>query len=522
MAAAQFATTGDVGENLAVCLEMIDRAADTGARLIVLPEFCNHRSVYDDAEHCRRTAVALDGEFVASCARRARARGACVVLSVTLRRPEGVTVTSLLLDPAGRVAAQADKQTLMGGERAHLRPGPHVAPVAETPFGPIGMYSCMDGVTCEVPRAMAVGGARILANSLNSFALDEASLHVPARAFESQVFVVAANKVGPLAPADRVEAIAGSLGVPAEALHGAGESQIVAPDGTVVSRAPRTGRCVVSARIDLAEVERARACCPPPARRPALYAALAAPGAGSPSASAAERLLVTAAAEPRGADAALAARARLVVLPELARPPADIPEGATFAFTRRDGDRHLGVVADSSGVLLEQPQLHRTPRLPWARGAGDGLRTADLAWGRLAVVVGDDIRLPEAVRLAAVQGAAVIAVCHRPVCSADVELGLVERAAENRLCAVAAAPGSGPVAGCALISPPADSLWSRERSQPFDGTINMPDVQRIAPGQDALTGVIWPRRARQREISFQTNLVDGRCLAAAARLAGAC
>lgn len=211
-------------------------------------------------------------------------------------------------------------------------------------------------------------------------------------------------------------------------------------------------------------------------------------------------------------------RPRLVVMPELTEPPARIPEGVTVVFTRRDGDRHVGMAVDASGVVLEQPQLHEAPRLPWARPGGDGLITADLPWGRMAVVVGDDIRLPEVVRLAAVRGAAVVAVCHRPASPVDVDLMLAERAAENRVCIVAAAP-PGPVAGCALIDPPADSLWSPSRSQPFDGAINMPDLRRIEPGADILAGVVHPARARHREISRQTNLVDGRSLAAATFLA---
>lgn len=586
MAAAQFATAADVAENLAVCLEMIDEAADSGAELIVLPEFCNHLSVYDDIDHCRRVAVDLDGPFVSACAARARTRAVHVVLTVTVRRPGGVTVTNLFLDPAGRVAAQADKQTLMGNERAFLRPGPRVAPVAATPFGTVGMYSCMDGVTCEVPRALAVQGAVLLANSLNSFALDEAALHVPVRAAENQVFVVAANKVGPLVPANRIADFAAALGVGPAALHGAGESQIVAPDGTVVAKAPRSGRAVVSAAIDLDEVPRVRAARPAPARRPDLYAALARPDTEAPPPGTAETLAVAAVtgpagaaaalrsaadastttataepgpgnpehrrADPAAADASLAAakpgagglghrpldrpgvgtptavtgpggsapepRPRLVVLPELTEPPARIPEGVTVVFTCRDGDRHVGMAVDASGVVLEQPQLHEAPRLPWARPGGDGLITADLPWGRMAVVVGDDIRLPEVVRLAAVRGAAVVAVCHRPASPVDVDLMLAERAAENRVCVVAAAP-AGPVAGCALIDPPADSLWSPSRSQPFAGAINMPDLRRIKPGADILAGVVHPARARRREISRQTNLVDGRSLAAAAFLA---
>ena len=128
------------------------------------------------------------------------------------------------------------------------------------------------------------------------------------------------------------------------------------------------------------------------------------------------------------------------------------------------------------------------------------------------------IAVPETARLAALAGVNVLAVCHRPARPADMDLVLVERAAENRVCIVAASP-AGPVAGCALISPPAYSLFATDRTEPFDGTINVPDLRRIEAGQDHLLGTIHPRRATQREVSLQTDLVAGRARAAAARLA---
>ena len=80
------------------------------------------------------------------------------------------------------IVATSDKQVLMGGERLHIAEGVDHSPVVDTPFGRVGMYSCMDGVIFETPRMLAVRGAQLLLNSLNSFALDEAALHVPVRA----------------------------------------------------------------------------------------------------------------------------------------------------------------------------------------------------------------------------------------------------------------------------------------------------------------------------------------------------
>src|SRR6478736_1474170 len=137
----------------------------------------------------------------------------------------------------------------------HRDPAVAPSPVVDTVFGRVGLYSCMDGVINETPRMLAVGGAQVLLNSLNSFALDEASLHVPVRAVENRVWVVAANKVGPLVPARSIAMVAERVGVPMEMLHGAGESQIVAPDGTVVAVAPRTGEAVVVADIEVEQAD---------------------------------------------------------------------------------------------------------------------------------------------------------------------------------------------------------------------------------------------------------------------------
>ncbi|MGI9645049.1 MAG: carbon-nitrogen hydrolase family protein, partial [Ilumatobacteraceae bacterium] len=201
VAAAQFATTTDLGVNLETCLRAIDTAAREGADLVVLPEFANHISVYESAEHCREVAVDLGGDFLAACAERAASTAMHVVVTVTLRRADAVTVTNVMFGPGGELLGTSDKQILMGNERAFLAAGEVRAPVIDTAIGPIGMYSCMDGVTSETPRGLAVQGARLLTNSLNSFALDEAALHIPVRAAENEVFVVAANKVGPLLPA---------------------------------------------------------------------------------------------------------------------------------------------------------------------------------------------------------------------------------------------------------------------------------------------------------------------------------
>lgn len=554
VAAVQFSTGSDLDENLATCLRMLNAAAEQGADLVVLPEFCNHISVYDDAEHCRAVAVALDGPWVGAFAQRVAQHGVYAAMALTVPRSDGrVTVTAVLFDPAGIVAATADKQMLMGNERAFLSSGSGVNPVTGTAFGPVGMYSCMDGVTFEMPRTLALRGARLLVNNLNSFARDEASLHIPVRAAENGVFVVAANKVGPLLPPDRIDAFSEALGVPPEALDGAGESQIVGPDGTVLAIGPLTGEAVVVAEVDLSEVDPGRFS----RRRPEVYTPLAQARTDRPVpglASAAVFACVPAAVQDPALIPDIFARGpSLVLLPELTPVPAAIPEGVLVVTTtlqvtqhghvQNDRDdqngqnssvqhgliqhghiqhghiqhsriqhgliQHVGQVWSAQGLVHEQPQIHRSDRYRQVTDLGDEVRLYRTSFGDLAVLVGDDHRYPEAIRLAAVAGAHVVAVLWRPEHRWECDLALVERAAENRVVVAACAP-VGSMGSAVMIDPPVDSLWSPQRTGEFDGTINTPETTRAGPTDGVLIGTLHPGRALNREVSKDTDLVDGR------------
>ncbi len=255
VAALRFGAGTDVETNLATCLRMIDEAARHEPDLMVLPEFSNHASWYDNKQHCFDMSVPLGGEFLNAIAGRARQHRCYIVINVTLRRHDAggapfATGSSVMFDRQGAVLAVSDKQVLMGHENDFLERARAVTPIVSTELGRISLYACMDGVINETPRGLALRGAQALRNSLNSFALDEANLHIPDRAAENKVFVVAAEKVAPLIPEFLLEPVSQATSIPAHFLHGAGESQIVAPDGRVLAKGPRMGEAIVIADID--------------------------------------------------------------------------------------------------------------------------------------------------------------------------------------------------------------------------------------------------------------------------------
>ena len=561
VAAAQCEIRDDVAANRATLVDMVRRAAEQGAQLVVLPEFGNHYSIYESEEHAWEVATDTtdpDDPFVRALSAAAGDHGIWVVANSTVRRDgEGdrpgqrrITVTQLLFSPEAGLVGEGDKQVLMGAERTFLSGGDTPGCVMDTPLGRIGLYCCMDGVISEPARSLAVRGAEILCNSLNLVALYESSLYVPARAAENGVWVVACCKVGPLIPDDRRQEIASAVGLPESTFTAAGESQIVSPTGAVVAKAPRDGAAVVLAEIDLDE---ARGAHRPDGtsllglRRPELYLPVAQDVRPLPP-TGAEPFGAAVISEGCGEPDRLAERvrqlgsggARLIVLPELAASDRGTlegdPESAARAGTHLlgvlrtalagtdslvvtsvveehadGGYSHVGLAVSAEGVALHQPALHVPERhRSWQTDLGERIKVVTTGFGRLALLVGDDLLVPEAARLAVLGGAEVVASPFSVATSYDLALIAPQRCAENRMC-LAVASRHGHFGGSAFFEPPRNPVWSRaDRPEPFDQTINDPERRIAGPGDPYLTTTLHPGRTVEKLVSTDTDLVWGR------------
>jgi predicted amidohydrolase len=508
VSAAQFGAGTDVAENLQTCLRMIDEAARHSPNFIVLPEFSNHCAIYESLEYADQVALDLDGQFLSAIAARAKQHNSYIKINVTIKKQGGKpTVSNLLYSPDGKLAGRADKQVLMGNENNFCSRAETAGDVVETEFGKVGMYACADGLLMETTRLLALRGAKLLLNSLNSFAEDEASLHIPVRAAENKVFVVAACKVDYLVPKHILEVFAQKMKIKPEALQGAGESQIVAPNGTVLAKAKRTGEDVVYADIDLSEAEPESAL---KNRRPEIYKTIAekpsernySPGAESVRTSVCQN-----------ANDISKTNAQLIVLPELVGLPDEIAKnlGDNFAVTSiREGTAHVGVLIDKGGIIFRQKQIHKSDRHDWITDFGDSLDTIDLPFGRLAIIVGDDSRYPETFRLAAYQNVEIVAVPFDVQDRWETEFGLLERSVENRISIVAASKSKSELGkfGHSLIATiSADfTLWTEWKTRPFDGNINFPTIHR----GDNIEAEIYPANSGNRFVSVGTDVVDGR------------
>ncbi len=551
IAACQYGVTTEVEDNLATALRMIDLAAAEQPDVIMTPEFVNHVSWYDNRDQAWERAITLDGPWIEQIGAKAREHNVWILINGIVRRDNGrLTGTNIMFNPQGEIAGQSSKQVLMGSERLHFDAGNEITPLVDTPFGRTGMYSCMDGVIAETPRSLAVRGARVLLNTLNSFAPDEASLHVPVRAAENKVWVISANKVDYLVNEGPRNAVAEALKCPVETLLGAGESMVVDPSGTVVAQAPRRGEAVLVVDIDPSlgdDKRRPDGTDVMAARRPDVYAPIANSPVGRQAGAGAEELL-SAVVQPAADGAAAIAEAatavadavtkgaQLIVLPELfcfadgllgdlsseeaaARADAAI-EALTGALAGSDavvvtslprGNAHAGVVIAAEGVIGEQKQIHAIARhSAWVSDLGDDIAIVERSWGRLAVLVGDDSIFPEAFRLTALRDADVVAVPLDVQEKWEVTTGLKERAAENRVNIVAASRPR--TAGASYVVPLTSDfgMWRSERAKTFDGVISCPDAVEIAPTPGTTVVAVHPAEAINRIVTRETDLVDGR------------
>ena len=417
--------------------------------------------------------------------------------------------------------------------------------MVDTPLGRAGLYACMDGVINETPRCLALNGAQLMLNSLNSFAYDEASLHIPVRAAENKVYVVAANKVGPLVPEEMVEAISAATGIPPRFLNGAGESQIVAPDGTVLARASLDKEEYVYADIEPGLADNKRR---PDgtdifaSRRPALYAPIAEDPAGQPLppmngsaeisaaivalqcatdveeavqrvAEAADQGALLIALPPMAGDGANPVAAAALAEDVLAALPGVCSEAYVTTSLVLPGDgggwQHCAVVISAQGLIHRQGQVHTSSRFAWTQLA-DEFASIELPFGRLAVMTSDDSIYPESFRLLAMAGVEVASVPLSPLEDWELRTGLLERSAENRINLLVAVDSVEFGQAFATELQTDFTVMTDWVEREFDGLLSQPVWHRCSGEPGISLVVLRPANAAHKVVSQNTDLLANR------------
>ncbi|MGL3148979.1 nitrilase-related carbon-nitrogen hydrolase [Microbacterium sp. A82] len=235
VATAQFFSGTDVAENLQLVVHYMREAAAVGAALLVTPENSNRVRDYADRDECFAKSEPLDGAFITGVSAAAAELGIMVALGVDVRGEQSpdVHIASVLIDATGEILHVHHKTVFWDYEYTLFTPGTKEIEVIDTRIGKVGQLLCADGIVPEVPRILALKGAEILVNSLNSRGPDEMRVHEPLRAIENHVWHVAANTVGG----------------PADGYPWTGGSQVISPLGDILANAGETEEGMVWADI---------------------------------------------------------------------------------------------------------------------------------------------------------------------------------------------------------------------------------------------------------------------------------
>jgi deaminated glutathione amidase len=262
----QMNSQDDKRANIAAALDLIDRAAEVGARLVALPEVWPYLGP-DDVN--RNQAELIPGPITELLAQRARRHGIYVHGgSIYETRPgdPGMYNTTVMIDPTGEIIARYSKihmfDVVLDGvaeyrESATVTPGDEVV-VTEIDGILVGLAICYDLRFPELFRILALKGAQAIMLPA-AFTLTTGKDHwealIRARAIENGLYMIAPAQWGTHPPGNWCY----------------GRSMVVDPWGTVMTTAS-DGVGIAHATVDPSRVAMVRRQIPSLAnRRPEAY-----------------------------------------------------------------------------------------------------------------------------------------------------------------------------------------------------------------------------------------------------------
>ncbi len=226
---------GDNAGNRERVLEKLGTAAGDGAELVVFPECSNSGYCFDSLDEARPYAESAEGDLGKQFASRCRELGVTGIVGFLEDAAGTLHNTALIACPDGLTSLYRKTHLPTLGIDRFLEPG-NSLPSFDVPHARIGILICYDIRFPEAPRAIGLQGIDILAVPTNwpEGAESSPGFITRARAWESRVYVVAANRVG-------VERGRSFIG----------RSQIVSPTGEILVEASHTDEEILYWDLDL-------------------------------------------------------------------------------------------------------------------------------------------------------------------------------------------------------------------------------------------------------------------------------
>jgi N-carbamoylputrescine amidase len=241
---------GEKAANVAASLALIERAAATGARLIVLPELANSGYIFETRAEAFAMAEAVPHGATCQAWVAAAARlDVTLVAGIAERDGDMLYNAAVVVGPTGYIGTFR-KVHLWNAENLFFEPGNLGFPVFKTPIGRIGVAICYDIWFPETFRLQALKGADIVCVPTNWVPIPG---QAPGREAMATVLAMAAAHCNSIfiACADRVGTERG------QAFEG--QSVIVDCSGwPLAGPASRDAEEIVMAEVDLGSARRLR------------------------------------------------------------------------------------------------------------------------------------------------------------------------------------------------------------------------------------------------------------------------
>ncbi|MEJ5312369.1 MAG: carbon-nitrogen hydrolase family protein [Anaerolineae bacterium] len=217
-------------------------ATEQPVDIIVFPELSV--TGYEGGQRFAQMAQRVPGAVTNILGQHATEFGVYVLIGMAVKeKVETVLYNSaVLIGPDGAVAGDYRKVHLQAEERLVFRPGYRIVPI-ETEVGVIGLMCGWDLTFPEIARNLVLDGAEVLLLPAAWPAKDADMWRtlLVARAYENDVFIAAANRIGE-----------------EPSYTFAGQSAILAPNGEVLAALEEPEEGYVVVRLDLDEIRRRR------------------------------------------------------------------------------------------------------------------------------------------------------------------------------------------------------------------------------------------------------------------------
>ncbi|MBU9477045.1 deaminated glutathione amidase [Burkholderia multivorans] len=247
VALGQFAVSKAWEDNASTCIDLMERAVQAGADLLVLPEGVLARDIADP-DLVRRSAQPLDGPFVTELLDVSRGTSMTTMLCVHTPHENGRVWNTLIAIRNGEIVAQYRKLHLYDAfkmkESATVEPGGEIPPLIDVAGLRVGMMTCYDVRFPELARHLALDGADLLVLPAAWVKGPLKERHwevlVAARALDNTVYIAASGECGE---------------------RNIGNSMVVDPLGVVIVRAAEVPT-LLFAEIDPQRLAHARTALP--------------------------------------------------------------------------------------------------------------------------------------------------------------------------------------------------------------------------------------------------------------------